>query len=581
MMASETKFGLKGYNSTLFTDDLVAAIIVTVLLVPQALAYAFLAGLPPQTGIYASIFPLIAYAIFGSSRHLAVGPTAVVSLLTAVSIAALPAELRIEGAVLLALFTGIVLTILGLLRAGSIMNFVARPVVSAYVTGAAILIIISQLRHVFGVTSEGDTAIALTRSLLTHLSERQTVPMIIGMGTIVFLLLMKRYLAFTLYRLGLSRRMARLTARLTPIVAVFVTIIISAQFSLSTRYGLNVVGDIPAGLPSFGIPALMLEQDRSFYEGLIITAFIIAIVAFVDSMSIAQTLAARSRNRIDANRELLGLGASNIVAGLSYGYPINGSLSRSAVNFSAGAQTAMAGMITAVFMAVVALFLTPYLSQLPLATLAALIITACFNIFEFKALWRTWRYSRTDGLTAVLTLFTVLLFGVVWGVVMGVVLAMGLHIRTTLRPHMAIVGRFPGTEHYRDAERFNVETSEVVKTLRIDESLYYANARYLEDKVARLVADSPEMKHLILMCPAVNRIDASALSSLLTINERLQSAGMKLHFSELHSHVKERLHRSNIVDKLSGAIFLSQHEAMETLQPEPDWAQLSDHIDIH
>ena len=241
----------------------------------------------------------------------------------------------------------------------------------------------------------------------------------------------------------------------------------------------------------------------------------------------------------------------------------------------------MVGVMVAAMMALTALFLTPVLQALPLAVLAALIIVACFSLLDFKSLWRTWVYSRADGMTAIATFLAVLMLGVQWGVLAGVVLAMALHIRLTLKPHMALVGRFPGTEHYRDAERFNVETSDFVKTLRIDESLYYANARYLEDKVARVVQQSPDMTDLILMCTAVNRIDASALSSLEEINKRLKSTNIRLHFSDMQSRVKERLFRSTFLDQLTGQIFLSQHEAMEELEPEPDWNQLSDHVDIH
>ena len=184
-------------------------------------------------------------------------------------------------------------------------------------------------------------------------------------------------------------------------------------------------------------------------------------------------------------------------------------------------------------------------------------------------------------MTALATFLSVLVFGVQWGVLVGVILAMSLHIQSTLRPNMALVGRFPGTDHYRDAKRFNVETFEEVKTLRIDESLYYANARYLEDKIGRVLVESPKMTDLILMCPAVNRIDASALSSLEMINSRLKSAGVNLHFSELHTNIKERLKRSDLEKKLTGRIFFSQQEAMEALEPDPDWSQFSDHIDIH
>ena len=568
---------LRGYSGSIFTEDLVAAIIVTILLVPQSLAYALLAGLPPQVGIYVSIFPLLAYAALGSSRYLNVGPTAVISLMTAVCIATLPEGARLISAAALAVMTGVILLIAGLLKAGFLMNFVSRPVVSAYITGAALLIIFSQLKHIFGIAASGNTVFALLGDIKTNLPSTNKVALWIGLSAISILWVIKTYLAYGLVKFHVKSRKAKLIGRMAPIVIVAVFIGISSYFSLGDKFDVRVVGRIPAGLPPFEFPLLSMPE----LKGLFVPAIVIAIVAFVDSTSTAQELAARARGRIDSNKELLGLGASNIVAGLTGGYPINGSMSRSAVNFSAGGQTQIVGLLVAAFMALTAVFLTPVLKALPLAVLAALIIVACFNLLDFKSLWRTWIYSRADGITALATFFAVLLLGVQWGVLAGVVLAMALHINATLQPHMPLVGRFPGTEHYRDAERFNVETNEIVKTLRIDESLYYANARYLEDKVARIVAESPEMTDLVLMCTAVNRIDASALSSLEEINKRLKSANIDLHFSDMQSRVRERLFRSKFLDKLTGRIFLSQHEAMEELGPEPDWNQLSDHIDIH
>ncbi len=576
--ATREQFGwLRSYNLSTFTDDTLAAIIVTVLVVPQSLAYALLAGLPPQVGIYASIFPLIAYALFGSSKYLQVGPTAVISLMTAVAISAFPEEFRVTAAAVLAVLTGIILVILALLRAGFIMNFVSRSVVSAYITGAAVLIVVSQIKHILGVQSDGRTVLSMLKSLWNALPDTNSVALAVGLLTILFLWMVKRFLGWWLVKMGMRAKRAKLIARIAPIIAVIAGIGVSAALRLPETAGLNVVGVIPQGIPPFAIPMESLET----YQLLFVPAVVLALVAFVDSMSTAQTLAAKTRSRIDADKELLAMGASNAFAGVTGGYPVNGSMSRSAVNFSAGGKTQMVGIVTAILMVLTALFLTPLLTYLPLATLAALIIVACFSLFQFDVLWRVWVYNREDGLTALITFFAVLLIGVQWGVVAGVVLSMAFHIRSTLRPNMAIVGRFPGTEHYRDATKFNVETHSEVKTLRIDESLYYANARYLEDKIARIVRDNPDMRDLVLMCPAVNRIDASALSSLETINQRLESADIKLHFSELHSHVKERLHRSHFLDKLSGQIFLSQQEAMEALEPEPDWSQFSDHIDIH
>jgi len=568
---------LPTYSGSVFTDDLVAAIIVTILLVPQCLAYALLAGLPPQVGIYVSIFPLVAYALLGSSNYLNVGPTAVISLMTAAAIAVLPEETRLVSAAALALLTGGLLFIAGLLKAGFIMNFVSRPVVSAYITGAAMLIIFSQLKHVFGIAANGETVLSLWNNLAANIKYLNPAAFAVGLSSIAILWGVQKYLAIFLVRLRVRARRAKLLARTAPVVIIGIFILISHFLNLNANYSVRIVGQVPAGLPPLELPAMRLSE----YEILIMPAIVIAIVAFVDSTSTAQELAARARGRIDSNKELLGLGASNLVAGLSGGYPINGSMSRSAVNFTAGGRTPFVGLMVAALMALTAVFLTPVLRDLPLATLAALIIVACLNLLDFKSLWRTWVYNRADGFTAIAAFLAVLLFGVQWGVLVGVVLAMALHIRSTLKPHMALVGRFPGTQHFRDAERFKVETNESVKTLRIDESLYYANARYLEDKVARIVASSPKMTDLILMCTAVNQIDASALSSLVEINKRLKSAEIKLHFSDMQSRVKERLFRSEFLDQLTGQIFLSQFEAMEMLEPEPDWEKLSDHMDIH
>ena len=565
------------YKSSFLPDDIIAAIIVTILLVPQALAYALLAGLPPKMGIYAAILPLVVYALLGTSKHISIGPTAVISLMTAAAIAAVPEGMRIQAASMIAVLAGLMMMGLGMLKSGAIMNFVSRPVVNAYVTGAAILIMISQLRHIFGIEAGGGTALELVRSIGAGLSQTNVPTLILGLGVIVFLWTVKRYGAFGLYKLGMPRKGARIVARLGPFSAVIITILLSFIMGLAATYKVAVVGDVTAGLPSLSIPS----TDFAMYRDLALAAFLIGLVGFVDGMSTAQTLAARSRSRIIPDREMIALGVANISAGMSGGYPVNGSMSRSAVNFSAGAKTQLAGIITAGLMCVTAVFLTPLLYHLPLATLAALIIVACISLIDFKHLWRTWKYSKADGITAFATFVSVLVFGIEIGVLVGVILSMAIHIRLTLTPHAVLVGRFPGTEHYRDVERYNVETSERVKTLRIDESLYFANARFLEDRVAKLVQDSPDLEHLILMCTSVNRIDASALNSLLSINKRLDMAGAKLHLSEVHSKVKDRLHRSTFFEKLTGEVYLSQHDAMEALDDEPDWAALSDHIDIH
>ncbi len=471
---------------------------------------------------------------------------------------------------------GLMLIGAGVMKAGFLMNFVSRPVVSAYITGAALLIVISQLRHIFGVDGGGRTAFAMVSNLSRQASETSLITIGVGAAALLAFYLARTQIAFQLIKAGVPSRRAKMWSRMAPIVIIGLFIVASWMAGLDQQ-GLSVVGVVPGGLPPFRIPYV----ETSLIQSLLIPAAVIAIVAFVDSTSTAQELAARRRGSINANRELFGLGAANIAAGLSAGYAVNGSMSRSAVNAAAGGETPLSAVIVAILMALTAMFLTPLLTHLPLAVLAALIIIACFSLLDFRSIWRTWVYSRLDGLTAVATFVAVLTLGVQYGVLVGVVLAMALHIRTTVNPHMPLVGRFPGTEHYRDATRFVVETNDQVKTLRIDESLYYANARTLEDRVAQIVAETPSLTDLIMMCTAVNRIDASALSSLETINNRLKASDIRLHFSDMQSRVRERLFRSSFLDRLTGQIFLSQHEAMETLRPEPDWSFLDDHIDIH
>ena len=567
----------KGYSGSVFTEDLVAAIVVTILLVPQCLAYALLAGLPPQVGIYASIFPLVAYALLGSSNYLNVGPTAVISLMTAACIASLPEEARIVSAAALALITGGMLIIAGLLKAGFIMNFVSRPVVSAYITGAALLIIFSQTKHIFGVSVDSQTAFGMVANIIQELPNAKALAVITGFVAIVLFVLVRGFLPLLLVKSGMRAKNAKLIARMAPIIIIAAFVIVSAVLDFGGKAGLSIVGEVPAGLPPLVMPDVSMET----YKGFLVPAIVISIVAFVDSTSTAQELAARRKERVDTNKELLGIGAANAVAGMTGGYPINGSMSRSAVNFSAGGKTPLVGLLVAVFMALTALFLTPVLQTLPLSVLAALIIVACLNLLDFGSIWRTWTYSRADGMTALATFLSVLTLGVQWGVLAGVVLAMVLHIRLSLTPRMPLVGRFPGTEHYRDAEKFNVETDEKVKTLRIDEGLYYANARYLEDRVAAVVAEHPEMTDLILMCTGVSHIDASALSSLTEINRRLKGLEIKLHLSDMQSAVRERLYRSELLENLNGEVYLSQHDAMTKHQSDPDWTHFSDHMDLH
>ncbi len=554
------------YSPSLFADDTLAAVIVTIMLIPQSLAYAMIAGLPPQVGLYASMTPLIAYAIFGTSNTLAVGPVAVVSLMTASAVGRI-AEAGgpdyIIAAAALALITGITLLALGLMRLGFLANFLSHPIIAGFITASGVLIAASQLKHVLGVPTHGENLIAILQSLTSHAVQTNPITLAIGAGTILFLFLTRRYLQKLLRNVGLGEKLASAIAKAGPLLAVIGATAITAAFHLEAK-GVAIVGDIPSGLPPIAIPQL----DTSVWRDLAGAAFLIAIISYVETVSVAQTLAAKRRERIDLDQELIALGTSNIAAGVSGGFPVTGGFARSVVNFDAGAKTPAAGAFTALGIAIAALFLTPLLYYLPQATLAATIIVAVLSLINLRVIKETWVYSKSDFTAMAITIAGVFLFGVETGVVAGVSMSILLLLYRASRPHSAIVGQVRGTEHFRNINRHEVITSPSVVSLRIDGNLFFANARALEDKLLGLATDAPTIKHVVLMCSAINEIDASALESLETINERLKDAGVAFHLSEVKGPVMDRLKRTDFLDHLTGRIFLSQYEAMHSLDRE-------------
>lgn len=555
----------RSYDRTALTGDLLAAVIVTIMLIPQSLAYAMLAGLPPEIGLYASILPLVAYAIFGTSRTLAVGPVAVVSLMTASAvgeIAAQGTDAYLAAAVMLALVSGIMLVAMGVFRLGFLANFLSHPVISGFITASGILIAASQLKHILGVRTGGDTLYEIGLELAGAAGAINPYTLAIGVGALAFLYFVRLRLKRLLIAIGFGPRSADVVTKAGPVLAVAATIALAVGFDLGGK-GVALVGSIPQGLPVPGLPAIDLELARM----LLVPALLISLIGFVESVSVAQTLAAKRRQRIVPDQELIGLGAANIASAVSSGYPVTGGFARSVVNFDAGAETPAAGVYTAVGIALATLFLTPFLASLPQATLAATIIVAVLSLVDFSVIRRVWAYSRTDFSAMAATILGTLFWGVEPGVVLGVLLSLGLHLYRTSRPHMAVVGIVPGTQHFRNIERHKVVTSPEILSLRVDESLYFANSRYLEDRIAELVAAGPEIRHVVLMCSAVNAIDASALESLEEINHRLHDAGISLHLSEVKGPVMDRLGHSDFLEKLSGQVFLSQYEAIAALAP--------------
>ncbi len=555
----------KDYSRDQFGADLLAAVIVTLMLIPQSLAYALLAGLPAEVGLYASIAPLLLYTVFGTSRTLAVGPVAVASLMTAAAIAPLAAEGTAEylgAAVLLAFVSGVFLLAMGLLRLGFIANFLSHPVISGFISASGLLIAAGQLGHLFGISVRGEALPALLQNAWAALGQINPYTMALGLPALAALFAARRYLKPALMTLGLAERPATLLVRAAPVGVVIVTIALAYVFGLEGK-GVALVGEVPRGLPMPTLPPL----DPALWAQILLPAALISIVGYVETISVAQSLAARRRQRIDPDQELVALGASNIGSALSGGFPVTGGFARSVVNFDAGAQTPAAGAYTAVAMALATLTLTPMLYFLPKATLAATIIVAVLSLVDLGALRRTLRYSRADFAAQLATLLLTLLAGVETGIASGVVLSLVLHLWRTSRPHAAIVGQVPGTEHFRNIDRHSVVTVPNVLSIRIDESLYFPNARFLEDLVNAGVAENNTLRHVVLMCSAVNAIDSSALESLETISHRLSAAGIQLHLSEVKGPVMDKLQRTEFLHHLTGRVFLTQYDALAALAP--------------
>ncbi|WKD30194.1 sulfate permease [Halomonas sp. KG2] len=550
---------LPHYHKRLLGADILAGLIVTVMVIPQSLAYALLAGLPAVVGLYASILPQLLYTFLGTSRTLAVGPVAIIALMTgaALSSVATPGSPDyLQAALVLSLLSGGILVAMGALKMGFFSNFLSHPVISGFLTASGILIAVSQLGSLLGISSSGFTLVERVITLFPNLPTFNPYTLVIGAGTLFFLVMMRRFGKQSLSAIGLPRTLADLITKAGPVFAVIITTLAAWHWQLADQ-GVAIVGAIPSGLPALSFP----WADTSLWRALFIPALLISLVGFVESVSMGQMLAAKRRQRISPNQELIGLGAANLAAGFTSGMPVTGGLSRTVINYDAGAQTPAAGAFAALGIALVTMAFTGWLYYLPIATLAATITVSILTLVDIPMLRQTWRYSRSDFAAMAVTILLTLVEGIEAGILGGVSLSIALFLYRTSRPHSALVGRVPDTEHFRNTERHDVETVSNVALLRIDESLYFANARYLEDTVYNLVASYPELEHVVLICSAVNLIDASALESLDAINARLKDSDVKLHLSEVKGPVMDQLKKSDFLEALTGRVFLSTYAA--------------------
>jgi len=564
----------RDYRREALGDDLAAAITVTVLLLPQSLAYALLAGLPPVTGLMASLLPIIAYAAFGSSKVLAIGPVAVLSMMTAQAIVpaaeahGVPAHL---AALVLALEVALVLGLAAALRLEVFAALLSVPVLHGFITGAALFIALGQLTVLLGAPVRGNTLAELLQSLAHHAGTGAPLwhgaTAVVGLTALALLWALRRHGLAQATALGLPARAALLASRLAPAAVVVLAIAVVMLLPGAVK-GVALAGqiDLRGGLDS---PPLA-DAPAALWLALAGPAALLALVAYVEGLAIAETLAARRGDKVSPRRELLGLAAANAAAGVSGGLPVTGGFARSIVSFDAGARTRMAGVWTALLLAAVATAFGPLLGLLPRAVLAATIIVAVLSLIDLQPFGHAWRYSRAEFVLMVGVAGLTVVSGVELALSVGVLAAAGILLQRTARPHWAEVGRLPGSQIFRNVRRYPVQTLPGVLAVRIDESLLFTNTRWLAQTMTTAARQRPGLRHMVLMMSGVNDIDLTGLEGLMQLTRDLQAQGVLLHLSELKGPVADRLATAGLAGWLSGKVFQTQGDAHRALGAAAD-----------
>lgn len=555
---------IKPYKRENLVIDLIAGLVVAVLVIPQSLAYALLAGLPPQAGLFVSIFPVIVYALLGSSMTQSVGPVAITAIMTfsVLSPLAPPGSAEyVTLAATLSLFSGLLILASGLLRLGFLSQLLSRPVVSGFISGSAVLIVISQIKSLLGVSipagNIGHTLIALAESL----PRANPMTVLIGGVSMLLLYVSRRWLGSLLVRAGLPSSWAQHAVRLMPLAVVAAATVVVSAFGLDHSHGVAVVGRVPDELASF----VFFVPSLSSLHILTVPALILAFIGIVQNITMAQALAVKQRERVDANRELVGLGAANVVAAFYGGMPVGGGLSRTSINLAAGARTPLASIVTGLTMLALVALRTHWFARLPLAVLAANIMIAAINMIDVKAFRQAWSYDRADAAALLGTGFGVVLLGLEVGIVLGIGLSLVTLLVRASTPHIAVIGRIVGTEHFRNIERYGVETIPGVLFIRIDESLFFGNLAAIEARIAAELKKAGDTHDLVLIMSAVNRVDTTAMEALTDLNRELAGRDIRLHLAEVKGPVQDRLVHSPLWGALTGEVFLSVNKAFDRL----------------
>ena len=545
---------LKTYHPTHFKADVVAALIVLAMLVPQGMAYAMLAGLPPVMGIYASILPMIIYAFTGSSTTLSIGPVAIISMMVFSALQplfAVGSTAYIEAACLLAIMVGIISLILGLFRFGFLIQLISHPVIKSFIIASALLIALGQFKFLLDIPLQTNNIPEFIGSLVNNFHHISFLSVGVSLAAISILVFLPKWVRSDFLN------------KTIPLLLVLSSIIVVYAFNLD-QHGLKTVGIIPTGLPSFHFPTWNFD----LVQKLLPSAFIIAMISFVESLAIAQATALQKRDDLNSNQELIALGLANIAAGINTGFAVSGSLSRTVVNSDAGAKTPMSGVMSSLLMIAVSLYFTSFFQNLPLTILAATIFVSIWKLVSFLPFFETWKYSKADGLAMWATFLGVTCIDISTGLVIGIILTFILLLWRISRPHIAVIGLVEGTQHFRNVSRYDVLTTETIASFRIDENLNFLNAHVLKGYIITELSHNPQIQHVVINCSSISNIDLSAVEMLEDLNRELLQLGIQLHLSEVKSPVMDRLNSSRLINMLSGKIFLSHYQAIQTLSPE-------------
>lgn len=555
---------LQHYTPTAFRADLLAALIVIAMLVPQGMAYAMVAGLPPIMGLYASILPMIVYALVGGSPTLSIGPVALISMMTFATLQPLyevGSPVYIQAACLLAVLVGILSTLFGIFRFGFLIRLISHPVIKSFIIASAVLIALSQFKFLVNLPLKSGNILEFISSTIEYIRLIHLPSLAFGGLSILLLIYAPKILTALFSKL--NKNTLNFLNKAIPLLLVFFSIAFVHVLHIE-QFGIKTVGEIPSGFPPLAMPFWSWDLVIQLLPG----AAMITMVSFVESISIAQATAFQKRSELNSNQELVALGLANLSAGFSASFPVTGSLSRTVVNADAGAKTPIAGVLSSIFIVIVSLYLTGIFKELPLAVLAATIIVSIWKLVDFKPFLEAWRYSKADGIAMWVTFFGVLCIDISTGLIIGIISTFMLLLWRISRPHIAVIGLVEGTQHFRNISRHDVLTSANIISIRIDENLSFLNANTLKEFVIAEVSKNEHLHHVVMNCSSVSNIDLSALEALEDINAELSKLKIQLHFSEIKGPVMDRLKSSKLLEELSGNIYLTHYQAMHELDAQ-------------